>query len=369
MTLAWSPERRRAFLRDLGVFAAFALMTVVMTWPWAARLRDAASDAGGSVPQLLDPLVGLPPDVARPPQPLPRERLLSLRLQPGVQRAQLRARAAALPALRPRRDAAHGALGRDSPGLHALRLRRVPAHPDPDGLERRGLDRRDRLRVHALPLPPHRARELPVERVDAPAPRGAGPLHAGEEPSTRRLARNRVHDERAGLHPLVRSDPDPAHADRPPPDAAAGDRAGAGPLASRRSGPRSGGPRPPAVLPPVPRSGETVRLRARGGGDARLLRGASTVAQCRPDEPALARARREPVAGRKLSLSPASSSSSSRSGPYSWSMAATHPPRRLGRARRTASSSPSTSWRSRPAPSRSSPPPSRSASGSARGSS
>lgn len=36
----------RRLLRNLGVFAAFALMTVVMTWPWAARLRDATIDPG-----------------------------------------------------------------------------------------------------------------------------------------------------------------------------------------------------------------------------------------------------------------------------------------------------------------------------------
>lgn len=37
--------RRRA-MRDLLVFGVFALLTVLMTWPWATRLRDACSDPG-----------------------------------------------------------------------------------------------------------------------------------------------------------------------------------------------------------------------------------------------------------------------------------------------------------------------------------
>lgn len=39
-----SPGRRAA--GNVLVFAAFALLTVAMTWPWAARIRDACSDPG-----------------------------------------------------------------------------------------------------------------------------------------------------------------------------------------------------------------------------------------------------------------------------------------------------------------------------------
>jgi hypothetical protein len=37
---------RRAFARELLIFAAFALLTVVMTWPWARNWRDTATDLG-----------------------------------------------------------------------------------------------------------------------------------------------------------------------------------------------------------------------------------------------------------------------------------------------------------------------------------
>jgi hypothetical protein len=36
----------RAFVRELCVFAAFAALTVVMTWPWARHWRDTATDLG-----------------------------------------------------------------------------------------------------------------------------------------------------------------------------------------------------------------------------------------------------------------------------------------------------------------------------------
>ena len=36
----------RAFVREVCVFAAFAVLTVVMTWPWALNWRDSATDLG-----------------------------------------------------------------------------------------------------------------------------------------------------------------------------------------------------------------------------------------------------------------------------------------------------------------------------------
>ncbi|HKC24505.1 MAG TPA: hypothetical protein VKF32_07165, partial [Thermoanaerobaculia bacterium] len=35
-----------AFVRELLVFAAFAALTVLMTWPWVTHVRDAVSDPG-----------------------------------------------------------------------------------------------------------------------------------------------------------------------------------------------------------------------------------------------------------------------------------------------------------------------------------
>lgn len=39
-------DARRKLLYELGVFAAFALLTAAMTWPWVKHWRDAASDVG-----------------------------------------------------------------------------------------------------------------------------------------------------------------------------------------------------------------------------------------------------------------------------------------------------------------------------------
>jgi hypothetical protein len=43
--------RRRAFLRELFILATFLVATLVMTWPWAAHLRDHAKDAVDSYHQ------------------------------------------------------------------------------------------------------------------------------------------------------------------------------------------------------------------------------------------------------------------------------------------------------------------------------
>jgi hypothetical protein len=40
--------RWRVVAREILVFGAFAAMTVAMTWPWAAHMRDTSSDPGDS---------------------------------------------------------------------------------------------------------------------------------------------------------------------------------------------------------------------------------------------------------------------------------------------------------------------------------
>src|SRR5664280_682345 len=170
-----------------------------------------------SLSRVVDSLVGFSPDVPRSSPPVPREHLLSPEVQPRLQRAQLRHRAAVLPALRARYPPAHRAGARDSPRLRVLRIRSVPARPHAHGLERRGVSDGDRLRVRAVPLRPGVAPSVPLLGLDSPAPRGPRSVSPRAEPKARRVARRLVLHERAFRHPLVRPHVDSPRGDGPHP--------------------------------------------------------------------------------------------------------------------------------------------------------
>jgi hypothetical protein len=46
MLKSYSKLLERRFLREFLIFAAFAVLTVIMTWPWVVHIRDAVSDPG-----------------------------------------------------------------------------------------------------------------------------------------------------------------------------------------------------------------------------------------------------------------------------------------------------------------------------------
>src|SRR5450830_281800 len=245
-----------------------------------------------SLSRVVDSLVGFSPDVSRSAPPLRRQRLFPDEVQPRVQRAQLRHRAAVLPALRARRAPTDRARPRDAPRLRARGIRDVPAHPHAHGLDGSRVGRGNRLRLRAVPLRPDAAPAVPVLGLDSDPPRGARPLRARAEPKARRVARRLVLHERAFCHPLVRPHVDSPRGDGPHPRLPPWRRARPRRAEARRPRSRNRRNRASALPASLPEGGDALWLHANPRQRDGVFRPPERLAERGLAEPHLAGPRR-----------------------------------------------------------------------------
>ena len=253
------------------MFLAFLGLTVVMTWPWVPMSRPLLGPR--------DPYLGSWAlwwdfhQTFHDPLHLFDGNVFFPITEPRVQRAQLRHRAAVLPAPRARGAPADRAGTRDAARLRVLGVRRLPAGADAAGSTGAAWVTGISVRVRAVSLRPvpHLNTFL---RVDPGPPRSARSLRARANEEARGLAR-RVLLERARRHPLGSS----SRSSRSPRRVSSSHSA-MGPSGTVQEGARPSRSacrdRPPAVPPPLSESREALRLHARHPRDARLLRRAET---------------------------------------------------------------------------------------------